>query len=348
MGNKIMSSQDDIITNINPCPVHMPYNWEPPVSAFSADMPSESRAILLYIGIQSPTSQSLSELNEIIAASELKNHDLAMFTDRAGKTNYVLVVYFASSPEHVAWEDVSNFNTWWESDKHLNADYGLWMERYSYERGQFETLFSSPDSPEGVCRQFGATIGPIREHGYSGAAEDRIPNSGHDKLRTLYQAMPEPKVIESHGKRLVLKGPKNVCVIRSGQDFTTVEGSELDTYTKHIEPALAKGLKFLGENSETGCFESRYMQHCEPDGAKINKTFGMQVFLSISHMIEWAKSHPTHLAIFNSFQNMAERLEGQFNLRLWHEIAVMDEGDSYAEYVNCHPQTGFLPFAHAL
>jgi len=45
---------------------------------------------------------------------------------------------------------------------------------------------------------------------------------------------------------------------------------------------------------------------------------------------------------------MAMQREGQFDLRLWHEVAVMDEGDSYAEYINCDPMTGLLPFAHAL
>ncbi len=342
-----MDSSDNIV-NVKQCPLHMPRDWEPPVPAFGADMTSEDHAIVLYVGIQNPTSKSLEELNAIIERSDLDNHDLAMFTDRVGVTNYVLVTYFPSSPAHVAWEDASGFSKWSESDHHLNADYGLWIERYSYEPGQFETLFSSPDSPEGVCRQFGNTIGPIREHAYPGAAEDRIPNSGPDRLWTPFQAMPEPKSIASHGKRITVKGPKNVCVIRSGQDLTAVSGDELTTYNKRIEPSLAKGLKFLGDNWDTGCFESRYMQHCEPNGSKIAKTFGMQVFLSITHMIEWAKSHPTHLAIFNSFQNMAERLEGQFDLRLWHEVAVMDEGDSYAEYINCHPQTGFLPFAHAL
>lgn len=338
----------DEVVSIKQCPMHMPEGWEPPVPAFSARIPGSSRAIALYIGIQNPTSQSLNVLNAIIANSDLENYDFASFTDRAGHKNYVCVTYFSSSTEHVQWEDSSGFTKWWDSDAHLSAEYGLWMERYAFEPGQFETLISSPDGFEGVSRQYNESVGPIREHAYWGGMEDRIPNSAPGVLDPSVDIMPAALPTETRGKRLIVKGPKNLCVIRSGQDLSAVKADELAEYNKDIEPHLSAGLNFLSEHSETGCFESRYMTHCDPQGKAIPKTFGMQVFLSVSHLQRWAQFHPTHLAIFNSFQNMAMAREGQFDLRLWHEVAVMGEGDSYAEYINCDPQTGFLPFAHAL
>ena len=341
-------SADNMTVNLKKCPMHMPEGWEPPVPAFSADIPANSRAIALYIGIQRPTSESLEVFNQIIAAADLSNYDLASFTDRAGHANYICVAYFASSPEHVQWEDSSGFTQWWEDEAHLSADYGLWMERYAFEPGQYETLISSPDGYEGVARQHGKSVGPIREHAYWGGMEDRIPNSAPGRFDTEMTAMPTAQAADTLGKRIVVKGPKNLCVIRSGQDLTSVKAGELKEYNEDIEPHLSAGLAFLGKNSETGCFDSRYMTHCDMQGKAIAKTFGMQVFLSVSHLQRWAQFHPTHLAIFNSFQNMAMAREGQFDLRLWHEVAVMDEGDSYAEYINCDPQTGLLPFAHAL
>ena len=330
------------------CPMHMPEGWVPPVPAFSANIPAKARAVVLYIGIQNPTSGSLSDLNRIIDTAEIPQFDRAKFTDRAGHINSVLVAYFTSSQEHVQWEETSGFSKWWDSETHLNANYGLWMERYAFEPGQYETLISSPDGFEGVARQYGESVGPIREHAYWGGMEDRIPNSEPGRFTAEFSEMPKQINEETRGKRVVVKGPKNLCVIRSGQDLTAVKEDELAEYNKDIEPHLSAGLKFLGHNSGTGCFESRYMTHCDAQGLAIAKTFGMQVFLSIDHLRQWAEFHPTHLAIFNSFQNMAMAREGQFDLRLWHEVAVMDEGDSYAEYINCDPQTGFLPFAHAL
>ena len=341
-------SADDVTVNLKKCPMHMPEGWVPPVPAFSAHIPESSRATVLYIGIQRPTSEGLESLNKIVTAMNLSNYDFASFTDRAGHTNYVFITYFSSSPEHVQWEDSSGFAKWWEDDTHLAADYGLWMERYAFEPGQYETLISSPDGYEGVARQHEKSVGPIREHAYWGGMEDRIPNSGPGKFEAKFEAMPEFRLTDSFGKRIVVKGPKNVCVIRSGQDLTSVNADELAEYNQDIEPHLSAGLSFLGKHSETGCFDSRYMTHCDVQGKAIAKTFGMQVFLSVSHLQRWAQFHPTHLAIFNSFQNMAMARQGQFDLRLWHEVAVMDEGDSYAEYINCDPQTGFLPFAHAL
>lgn len=326
----------------------MPKDWEPPVPAFSAKIEAQSKAVVLYIGIQQPSSSSIADLNAVLHKQSIPHFDLASFIDRAGHKNYVVIAYFKSSTEHVQWEDSSGFSTWWSDEKHLQADYGLWMERYFFEPGQFETLFSTPDSLEGVGLQFNETVGPIREHAYWGGAEDRIPNSGVGKLQAGLNAMPSAEYAETLGKKITVHGPKNLCLIRSGQDLTAVKGEELETYSKYIEPALAKGLSFLAENSETGCFESRYMTHCDANGKSITKTFGMQMFLSIKHLQDWAKSHQTHLNIFGAFQKMAIERQGQFDLRLWHEVAVMGEGDTYAEYINCDPKTGFLPFKESL
>lgn len=341
-------NSEALLIGLSQCPHNMPENWEPQVPAFSADLGKTARSVVQYIGIQRPSSQSLAELNALVQKLEPSCFDRAMFRDRAGHLNYVLIVYFSSSPDHVQWEDASGFTHWWEAQGHIDSDYGLWVERYSFEPGQFETLFSTPDSPEGVARNSTNMIGPIREHGYWGGAEDRIPNSGPQRLQSQFDQMPSVKTSDTLGRRIVVQGPTNVCLIRSGQDLTEMGMRERQIYDAEIEPALSEGLRFLSKNADTGCFDSRYMTHCDESGQPISKTFGMQVFLSIHHLMEWARSHPTHLKIFNKFQNMAMTLKGEIDIRLWHEVAVMDEGNCYAEYVNCDPQTGFLPFLQAL
>ena len=49
-------------------------------------------------------------------------------------------------------------------------------------------------------------------------------------------------------------------------------------------------------------------------------------FDELRSLEEWAKSHPTHLAIFNSFLAMVGKLEGRIGLRLWHEVAALPPG----------------------
>jgi len=171
-------------------------------------MKANARAEVLYVGIQNPTSQALEALNEIMQQVPLTRSDLAMFTDRAGHQNYVMIAYFESSADHVQWEDASGFSTWWESDEHLTADYGLWMERYAFVPGQFETLISLPDGREGIARQFDDSVGPIREHAYWGRMEDRIPNSKPGAFDPSLDAMPAAEPSDTRGKRIVMKGPK--------------------------------------------------------------------------------------------------------------------------------------------
>jgi len=343
-----MGEPSDLVI-MNRCPRHMPKGWEPPVPAFTGDMDeARQRVVVVYIGIQNPASQSLAEFDQILDKAHIPHLDLATFIDRAGHKNLVAVAYFATSQEHVQWENDSGFATWWDSDKHLDADYGLWMERYAFEPGQFETLFSTPDSPEGLARSLPGIKGPIREHAYSGGAEDRIPNCKDPSVAQATIEKPTREVAKTKGKRIVVQGPPNMCLIRSGQDLSSVSGSELETYDHKIRPALEAGLSFLSKNESTGCFDSRYMQHCDLQGNLTEKTFGMVLFRCLTDLTQWAHAHPTHLAIFNAFQDMAIEREGQFELRLWHEVAVMSEGDVYTEYVNCDPSTGLLPFAHAL
>ena len=333
--------------NLKVCPMHMPERWAPPVPAFSAMVGPQDRALVLYAGLQNPNSRILAEFNALIVKVTPPVYDLAVFIDRAKCKNYVLIAYFPSPIAHAQWEDLSGFSDWRKRAQHQNSDYGLWLERFAFNPGQFETLFSTPDSPEGICRQTDGLVGPIREHAYPGAAEDRIPNAAPGKFAATLK-MPAFIQGKTLKQKIIVQGPANLCLIRSGQDFTSVKGEELQIYRENIEPALARGLAFLAENSDTGCFESRHMTHCDRQWQPLAKTFGMQIFLSIRHMMEWANSHPTHLDIFNSFQAMAMERQGDFDLRLWHEVAVMEEGDSCAEYVNCHPKTGMLPYAQAL
>ena len=93
---------------------------------------------------------------------------------------------------------------------------------------------------------------------------------------------------------------------------------------------------------ETGCACSRFSKELTLDGKEINKTFGFAYFLTLGHLEKWSKTHPTHLAIFHSFLEMAQSL-GQIDLKLWHEVSVLPEGQVF-EYLNCHPKTGLLPW----
>jgi len=335
--------------SIKKCPIHMPENWEPPVPAFTADMDADTEVTACYFGVQRPTKEALWAVDAIFARSNVTMLEYAEYVDRAGDINRVVIAYFKGRSAFDAWREESTLDEFLNSPDHLQASYGLWVEVYTFQKGQFETMFSTPDSLEGAALSFSkSTIGPIREHAYWGGVEDRIPNSEAGKFAATLNEMPTAKEAITRGAHISVSAPDNLCLIRSGQDLTAVTGSELDEYNTAIEPALRAGLHYLADNTDTGCFDSRYMAHRTQHGDEVRKTFGMQTFLSINHMMDWAKSHPTHLDIFNKFQTMAMRLQGQFDLRLWHEVAVMSSSDVQTNYVNCNALTGLLPYLHAL
>ncbi|HET7742519.1 MAG TPA: phenylacetaldoxime dehydratase family protein [Mycobacterium sp.] len=56
----------------------------------------------------------------------------------------------------------------------------------------------------------------------------------------------------------------------------------------------------------------------------------------------WAKSHPTHVAIFNSFMRHMTRFDQDAQLRLYHEVMVPDANQQEFRYLDCHPNTGVL------
>jgi len=96
--------------------------------------------------------------------------------------------------------------------------------------------------------------------------------------------------------------------------------------------------------AETGCLTCRLIEQLTDNGEAEDKTFGMAYFLDLARLEAWSKSHPTHLAIFDSFMALAQRLGNAVTLRLWHEVAALPVDGARLEYINCHRRTGLLPF----
>ena len=151
--------------------------------------------------------------------------------------------------------------------------------------------------------------------------------------------------VKSKGKRIRITPPENICLIRSAQDWTQCRDSELDLYWKEVHPVLIEGMDFIRDNPlETGCISCRFMDELNGSGDQQSKTFGMAYFLTMAHLEAWVRSHPTHLAIFESFHRMVQQLDFRLDLKLWHEVIVLPQGPHVFEYLNCHERTGLLPY----
>jgi aldoxime dehydratase len=328
----------------------MPDNWEPPVPAWSANFGPSPSLSIAYYGVQSHTggtADSEAAFALVRSGPDAPDHaERGRFTDLAGVVNQILVCYWRDSGTHARFAEQGAFALWLADDARLRGDVGFWVEAFRIPTTHFETLFSS-ESPAGATKLTDKPMaGPIDEHGYWGGMRDRVPASDTNELSTPLDRVPiTSDGTETRGRRLVLAPPENLCLIRSAQDWSSCRGDERESYLRDVHPVLTKGMKFLMENPvEMGCLTCRLVDQLADNGDAEDRAFAMAYFLDMAHLEAWTKSHATHLAIFDSFMSLAQRLGKAVTLRLWHEVAVLPVDGARFEYINCHRRTGLLPF----
>ena len=331
-------------------PARMPEGWKPPYPAWSADIGSLPTATIAHVGVQSQArngEQALSEIRSLLDQSESAAWtDRARFVDAAGYRNDVLISYWKEPRDFAAWAETGPFGAWWDDPMRESCGLGFYLEVMQPAPDRLETLNSSPEFVAGSAHLAPNLRGPIDEHGYWGAMRDRIARSANDPLDG--QTVAGAGKSESRGGRRRVAGQPNLCMIRSGQDWKLCKGEERRRYLSEVHPHLVAGMDFLQKRgAEVGCHACRFMTELDADQREMERSFGLAYFRSLEDLERWAQSHPTHLAIFDNFVAMASALEAPPNLRLWHEVAVLEAAGQRFEYVNCHPQTGLLPLALA-
>ena len=269
----------------------------------------------------------------------------ASYIDSSGYRNDVYICYWTDPNSCQAWFNSSEFSDWWQNKARLTEDSAYWREVIFIPRDRLETSFSSKDAA-GMTTMAPQFTDESKQHGYWGAMRDRIKKSETDDFESPYgRTLIALQAVESRGKRLRLTPPENICLIRSAQNWTSCKGEELLIYQNDVQPFLTEGMNYIRDNPiETGCISCRFMDELTMTGGKQARTFGMAWFLTIGHLEAWASSHPSHLAIFQSFHKMVKKLDFEVELKLWHEVIVLPIDNHIFEYVNCHPQTGLLPY----
>ena len=239
----------------------------------------------------------------------------------------------------------SGFDAWWNDSAHVKDPQGYFREILTVPTDRFETIYTY-NTQVGVARTGCPAVGPIREHNYWGSMRDRLQVSADDPLLSAHgEQLPRLGAAATLGRRLRVKVPENLAIIRSGQDWTDCASAELAEYNDSVRPALIEGMNFLRDHpDETGCCDLRFAEESAQDGAALKKTFGLGYFLTLGHLEKWAAMHPTHLAIFAKFLTMVRDHGKDLKLKLWHEVSVLPAASQVFEYINCHPGTGLLPY----
>jgi aldoxime dehydratase len=320
-------------------------DYTPPVPAYCARMDtSVTQVVTAYVGVQyqTATGRTLAreQLSALRGAARVpfgpRHDDLAFTVDEAGFETMVWAAYWSDPAAFEQWELA--VAGWWNSDERLQGPCGWFREVALPSVERFETLFSSPDRPEGAARLGASMSREIREHAYWGSMRDRLPASQTDPLRAAGSCQgPAP------GRRVRLGGSENLALIRSGQDWSDTEGDERRLYLQQIEPRLREGMDHLRDRGgEVGCLANRYLVQVDDDFHPLERSYGLSWWRDLEQMERWSESHPTHLEIFAAFMRMAQELDFQLRLRLYHEVSVLRAEEQRYEYLNCHPATGLL------
>ena len=322
----------------------VPDDYRPPYPAFVArHSPAVKRVVMAYFGAQyegaapPALAEALGWIAARFAAPNGPRHwDRAAYEDEAGFSTTVSVAY---------WDDQGAFDSWfpdarnaWTGGKLQFVSLGTFVEVLSPTVERYETLFSSLGRSEGVAVLADGLSGEIMEHAYWGGMRDRIPASQTSEMATAGA----PGLVRDGGVARVAPH-ENICLIRSGQDWSDTDAAERRMYLEDVEPVLRDGMNFLrDEGVAIGCFANRYMTVLDRDGKPTEKTYGMSWWNSLAALERWAESHPTHVRIFGAAMQYLSRLGPAAKLRLYHEVTVASAADQLFEYRNCHPKTGLL------
>lgn len=318
-------------------------DFQPAYPSFSARFDSSiTEVVMAYYGVQfrgdlpAVAADAIAELHAAAAAKDGPAYrDQARYTDEAGYDTVVNILYWTDAETHGRWlGDAPD----WSAVERYSPDAGFFTEIIAPTVNRFETLFSN-DRVEGVSvAAVDGLSGEIREHTYWGGARDRLPLAQIDPLEP--RGHPEP---HADGNLVRVTGQDNLCLIRSGQEWTETAGDERRMYLEDVEPALRAGMAFLQDDGlSIGCIANRYMQVVDDSGHLQEKTFGMSWWRSLQALETWAESHPTHLAIFRAAMKYLSTMGPAANLRLYHEVSVVKANQQHFCYLGCHDRTGLL------
>jgi hypothetical protein len=320
---------------------NMPQGHQPKSNAWTADFPETTTTIVfVQFGIQHKSLDAArlacEEIGRSLQGPFAPRHvDRATGVDAEGFTNDVWIAYWDSVQTYQDWQAQDDVRAWFEGVP-AGAAYGFWREALTIPTERFETIHSGENRDNGVSH-----FTPLKYttvHEYWGGMRDRMSASEHHDFASALPELPERRVPDTWGRNLHVKAPDHVAFIRTAQDWSKCGPEERETYESEVHPTLVHANDYLASRDpQSGCISSLLLK--EPG----DKTCVAAYFLSLKHLEDWSKSHPTHLEIFRVFFKMLETYQYKTELALWHEVAVLKSDEMDLFYSNCHPQTGFLP-----
>lgn len=265
------------------------------------------------------------------------------FVDTEGLANAVFLAYWFDPEGYARWSASRKVTQGW-SDLPSDGPAGYWREIVRVPVERMDTLYTPHDpaafDQTGVARH--GKMHLCKAHDYWGAVRDRLPELSEQDLApesTRY----EPATADTRGRRISIRVPANVCMARHHEDWRNSPVSR-NAFLDGVAPIKEAGVAYLATHPETGAITSRAIHGEDLAGKAIGRADAIVWFLSLEHLLKWARSDPSHLSIYAAFFKAATTMKDgeKWDVPMWHEVFVVPEGAAEAHYVNCHNRTGFL------
>lgn len=333
----------------------------PPTCPHEADVPwraarvpeGTGKVAHVIFGIQAPSGEQAATYRARLVRLFQAAHgpgtvEHGRYTDPQGWHCEVLLAYWLDAVDYEAWSALPEVHGWWQNlPTAASEPVGLWREAMVAPLTRFQYGAGS-DHRAGLVTLTG--IEPSTKFGYWGGYRDRIPDSVTDKFLSPLSRVPEPVFRDTRGRRLRVVTPDNLCYLREGQGWADAGAAERAIWQEQMEPTVADWVATLrDEPQRTGCLSVRFCrEHDVATGQPLERQSQAVFALSLHHVERAARTIPTHLAVKDTFTRM--HAEAQFvpGMHVWVEMLILKAGDLVADYVNCHPHTGLLPYFEAV
>lgn len=265
------------------------------------------------------------------------------FDDLQGHTQTLLLPYWKTREDQDAWLARSDWQELIATP--LTGDIGLYAECFSAPTRRLDGNYAIANVEYGIGRH--SEIKQEQFHGYMGSMRDRVPGFLSGESDGTPGQLREPaKDRETLGKALQSTGlPDNLCYIRSGFAWKDASPEEQEVFMRDMYVVYQEGAQYLSENpTEANCISMRRTDAIQRDFDSGVQSSSISWFLTLKDLERWVRSHPRHLAIMRTIMGYMEKFNFQPKLNLGHEVVVVPEGQITAQYNNCTPDTGFLPF----
>jgi hypothetical protein len=314
-----------------------------------------THVVFAQFGVQAdahgPGEQFIHDLRELCAL----DHGPALVErchgdSTAGVHEDILLAYWASPDEYHSWASSRAVSEYWSALPD-DGPLGYWREILSpdVDRLGFIGFGLGPNRMVACTHALGAV--PSNKWGYWGNYRDRFGASAHDGFASdLGTDLPEPVRRETRGKRVQIVAPNNLCFVREGAETTHVTHPlERKLWETELRPALSKWIKYLMENPQlSGAASTRdTVEQDVETGVEGEKYTQLCYLLSLRHLERAARTQPSHVALYNTKMGMDEELAASGvtgSFVVWAEAHILETGALHAEYVNCHPDSGLLPW----